>query len=127
MQCEPALTSGIILQFERHHAERDGHEKVRTGVICGSRLGSALASAITHLSKDDPPLYMVYSEADGPLPADAAPGQGIHHPNFGRQLKKKMDQLGIENVFLNQPGPQGRNPLAEMMQFFQKQFAKVGG
>jgi acetyl esterase/lipase len=48
-------------------------------------------SAITHLTKDDPPLYMVYNEADGPLPADARPGQGIHHPNFGRQLKKKMD------------------------------------
>jgi acetyl esterase len=81
------------------------------------------ASAITHLTKDDPPLYMVYNEADGPLPADARPGQGIHHPNFGRQLKKKMDGLGIENVFVYLPDAKGRNVAAEMLEFFQKQFA----
>jgi acetyl esterase/lipase len=81
------------------------------------------SSAITHLTKDDPPLYMVYNEADGPLPADARPGQGIHHPNFGRQLKKKMDGLGIENVFVYVPDAKGRNVAAEMLQFFQKQFA----
>ncbi|HVW38118.1 MAG TPA: alpha/beta hydrolase, partial [Pirellulales bacterium] len=39
------------------------------------------SSAITWLTKDDPPVYMVYNEADGPLPADAKPGRGIHHPN----------------------------------------------
>lgn len=83
------------------------------------------ASAITHLTKDDPPLYMVYSEADGPLPADARPGQGIHHPNFGRQLKKKMDELGLENVFVYTPDAKGRNVQAEMLEFFKKQFSKV--
>ena len=82
-------------------------------------------SAITHLTKDDPPLYMVYNEADGPLPADARPGQGIHHPNFGRHLKAKMDELKIENVFVNAPDAKGRNVQAEMLEFFQKQFAKV--
>ena len=82
-------------------------------------------SAITHLTKDDPPLYMVYNEADGPLPADARPGQGIHHPNFGRQLKKKMDELHIENVFVYVPDAKVRNPAAEMLQFFQKHFAAV--
>ena len=78
------------------------------------------ASAITHLTKDDPPLYMVYNEADGPLPADARPGQCIHHPNFGRQLKKKMDELGIENVFVYIPDARGRNVAAEMLEFFKK-------
>ena len=82
-------------------------------------------SAITHLTKDDPPLYMVYNEADGPLPADARPGQGIHHPNFGRHLKAAMDELKIENVFVNAPDAKGRNVQAEMLEFFQKQFAKV--
>ena len=75
-------------------------------------------SAITHLTKDDPPLYMVYNEADGPLPADARPGQGIHHPNFGRHLKAKMDELKIENVFVNQPGAGRRNVNPEMLEFF---------
>lgn len=82
-------------------------------------------SAITHLTADDPPLYMVYNEADGPLPADAKPGQGIHHPNFGRQLKAKMDELNIENVFVYQPDARGRDVNAEMIRFFQKQFTKV--
>ncbi len=83
------------------------------------------SSAITHLSKDDPPLYMVYNEADGPLPADASPGQGIHHPNFGRHLKAKMDELEIENVFVYLPEAKGRNANTEMLEFFRKQFAKV--
>jgi hypothetical protein len=83
------------------------------------------SSAFTHLTKDDPPLYMVYNEADGSLPADARPGQGIHHPNFGRHLKAKMDELKIENVFVNVADGQRRNVNVEMLEFFQKQFAKV--
>lgn len=83
------------------------------------------SSAVTHLTKDDPPLYMVYSEADGPLPPDAKPGQGIHHPNFGRQLKQKMDDLKIENVYVYTPDAKGRNVNAEMLEFFRKQFAKA--
>lgn len=82
------------------------------------------AAAITHLTQDDAPLYMVYNEADGPLPADAKPGQGIHHPNFGRQLKAKMDELGIENVLVL-PNDKGRNAGKEMFEFFRAQFAKA--
>jgi acetyl esterase len=68
---------------------------------------------------------MVYNEADGPLPADAKPSRGIHHPNFGKQLKAKMDDLGIENVYVYTPDAKGRNVPAETLEFFQKQFAKV--
>ncbi|WP_417383674.1 alpha/beta hydrolase [Gimesia sp.] len=83
------------------------------------------SSAIMHLTKEDPPLYMIYSEADGPLPANARPGQGIHHPNFGRDLVKKMNELGIENVFIyTGDNKSGASPQA-MLEFFQKQFAKV--
>lgn len=57
------------------------------------------ASAITHLTKDDPPVVMVYGEPDAPLPPDCKPGQGIHHPKFGHILKEKMDALGIECVY----------------------------
>lgn len=80
----------------------------------------AESSAITFLTKDDPPLFMVYSEADGPLPADARPGQGIHHPNFGRQLKKQMDALGVENVYVYTPDEPRRNANGEMVEFFQR-------
>jgi acetyl esterase/lipase len=84
------------------------------------------AAAITHLTKDDPPLLMYYSEADGPLPADARPGQGIHHPNFGRQLKAKMDELGIENEFVYLPESKARrNSIVEFIAFFQKAFDRV--
>lgn len=83
------------------------------------------SSAIMHLTKDDPPLFMTYSEADGPLPKNARPGQGIHHPNFGRDLVKKMNELEIENVFVYTPDSKNRNSFREMREFFQKQFAKV--
>ncbi len=36
-----------------------------------------------------------------------------------------MDELKIENVFVNQPGAGRRNVNTEMLEFFQKQFAKV--
>lgn len=80
------------------------------------------AGAITHLTKDDPPLYMVYNEADGPLPADARVGQGIHHPNFGKLLKKKMDDLAIENVYVYLRDAKGVDPNREMLAFFKKHF-----
>lgn len=83
------------------------------------------AAAITHLTNDDPPLYMVYNEPDIVPPADAKPGQFIHHPNFGRQLKAKMDDLGIENVFINGGGdPPTPQPPGGMLDFFKKHLLK---
>ena len=60
------------------------------------------ASPINFLTKDDPPVFLFYNEPKGPLPEDARPGQGIHHPNFGVALKEKMDPLGIECVLRHQ-------------------------
>jgi len=78
-------------------------------------------AAITHLTKDDPPLYMMYNEPDIVPPADARPGQFIHHPNFGKQLKAKMDELGIENVFINGGGnPPTPQPPGGMFEFLKK-------
>ena len=83
------------------------------------------SSAITHLTADDPPLYMIYSEPDIAPPSDSPPGKFIHHPNFGKQLKAAMDQLGIENVYIHTDTAQGRDPQAEMLEFFQRKFAAV--
>lgn len=84
------------------------------------------AAAITHLTADDPPLWMLYSEPDIVPPADSKPGAFIHHPNFGKQLKKKMDDLGIENVYVHTAdGPKGHNYMQEFVAFLQRQFAKV--
>ena len=66
-------------------------------------------SAIKHLTADDPPVFMLYSEADAPMPAGAKPGPGLHHPVFGHKLKAEMDKLGIESVYVHpsdKPPPQ---------------------
>ena len=86
------------------------------------------ASPITYLTKDDPPVFLYYQEPKGPLPADARPGQGIHHPNFGVLLKEKMDPLGIECVLRHRDDYKGKADVPgelhrEMVAFFQKQFA----
>jgi acetyl esterase len=50
-------------------------------------------SPLHHLTKDDPPVLLIYSR-----PLDAVitnQGIGIHHALFGKALKDKMDDLGI--------------------------------
>jgi acetyl esterase len=56
------------------------------------------ASPLNHVSTDDPPAILFYAEPKGPLPADAKPGQGIHHPRFGEALKAQLDPLKIECI-----------------------------
>lgn len=63
-------------------------------------------------------MYAFYSEPKGPLPADAKPGQGIHHINFGTYLKEKMDGLKIECIVRHRE--EAANPTAEIVEFFKK-------
>ncbi len=56
------------------------------------------ASPLTHVSHDDPPTILFYAEPDAPLPQDAKPGRGIHHPRFGAALKAALEPLGITCV-----------------------------
>lgn len=50
-------------------------------------------SPLTHLTKDDPPVYLAYkSRFDAKV---TTAGIGIHHPRFGQALKKHMDELKI--------------------------------
>jgi acetyl esterase/lipase len=80
------------------------------------------AAPINYLTADDPPVFLFYNEADRPVPADAPAGTGIHHPNFGRKLKEKMDALRIECVMKHQEEYRGAggNPQADMVRFFVK-------
>jgi acetyl esterase len=80
-----------------------------------------LAAPINYLTADDPPVYAFYNEPKGPLPADAKPGQGIHHINFGTYLKEKMDALKIECVVRHQEEV-AKNLTTEMVEFFKKHF-----
>jgi len=77
------------------------------------------ASVINHLTQDDPPVFMFYSEADEPLAADSAPGTGIHHPKFGHILKEKMDALGIESVYRHATDGQQPSGIEAMLAWLQ--------
>jgi acetyl esterase/lipase len=79
------------------------------------------ASAINYASAGDPPVWMLYNEPKGPLPADAKPGQGIHHPAFGDELKKVMDPLKIECTVRHTDDYKGGgkgNPTEDTVKFF---------
>jgi acetyl esterase len=81
------------------------------------------ASPITYVSKDDPPVFLFYNEPKGPLPADAKPGQGIHHPAFGDRLKEVLDPLKVECVLRHADdykGKPGETRNKEMVEFFVK-------
>jgi acetyl esterase/lipase len=54
------------------------------------------SSPINYISKDDPPVFLLYAEPKGPIRPDARVGEGIHHPKFGDALKAKLEPLGIE-------------------------------
>jgi len=78
------------------------------------------ASPINHLTKDDPPVFVFHRKAQD------VPGN-IHHANFGRHLKKRMDALGIEciqRLDTDYDTPDGR--IEEMMKFLKKHF-RMGG
>jgi acetyl esterase/lipase len=78
-------------------------------------------SAIKHLTADDPPIFMVYSESNVPLTPNAQIGQGMHHPIFGLKLKEAMDKLNIECVYMHTVESDA-NPNLEMVKFFRKHF-----
>ena len=50
-------------------------------------------SPITHVSKDDPPVFLNYGK---PAPTPVIKGDGIHHAGFGRLLKTKCKKMGTE-------------------------------
>ena len=52
------------------------------------------ASPVSHLTKDDPPVLLYYSQPDTPLPPDSTGRQHIHHPMFGHYLKERTDKVG---------------------------------
>ena len=74
-------------------------------------------SALSLISKDDPPIYMSYRMApDAPVPTGAkAGGWKVHHVQFGVALKEKMDTLSIE-VDLAYPG--SKNEYQGIVDFF---------
>ncbi len=56
------------------------------------------ASAITHLSRDDPPVYMTYRRGNVPVNVETAEGIWVHHVKLGLKLQEAMGKLGLECV-----------------------------
>jgi acetyl esterase/lipase len=84
------------------------------------------ASALTHLTADDPPVFLYYGYPMEIPPRSLA--DGIHSPQFGIALKERMDKLGIEcQLHLkNEYGgePTSRWYYRQMVDFFHRHLNK---
>ncbi|MDH3651466.1 MAG: alpha/beta hydrolase fold domain-containing protein, partial [Saprospiraceae bacterium] len=64
------------------------------------------ASPITHLTPDDPPIYLYYNGPNEPVDESTRWGTWVHHPLLGIKLKEAMDDhLGMECHLEYQDGP----------------------
>ena len=56
------------------------------------------ASAITHATADDPPIFLAYADkmTNVPLPPNTSKEDFLHHPMFGVYLKNVLDTLRVE-------------------------------
>jgi len=63
------------------------------------------ASPITHLTPDDPPIYLYYGGPNEPVDEATLWPTWIHHPVFGIKLKEAMDKLGMECYLEYKDGP----------------------
>jgi len=87
------------------------------------------ASPLSYVSSDDPPVILFYTEPNAPLPADAQPGDGIHHPRFGEALKSRLDPFGIECVQRQRENSPRRDEtkkamFREMLSFLGRHFSR---
>lgn len=64
------------------------------------------ASAITHLSTDDIPVYMTYNRGNIPVDLHTAEGVWVHHVKLGLHLQKAMNKLGLECVVASPDHPE---------------------
>ena len=63
------------------------------------------ASPITHLTPDDPPIYLSYPGPNAPVDEETLWGTWVHHPMFGIKLKEAMYYLGMECYLEYKDGP----------------------
>ena len=56
------------------------------------------ASPINHLSKDDPPVYMLYSRPNTKVTKETSAAEWVHHPLLGLKLQEQMRALDLECV-----------------------------
>lgn len=82
------------------------------------------ASPITHLTADDPPILMFFSQRNDPLPPNSSGREHIHHPKFGFYLQEKANELGVPmTLILREDRPDGF-PVDDYAEFFREHLAK---
>jgi len=74
------------------------------------------ASAITHLTKDDPPVYMTYNRPNNPVTMESSQGEWVHHPLLGLKLQEAMSELGLECT-VTAPGMEVESPYEDIFDF----------
>jgi hypothetical protein len=88
------------------------------------------ATAITHLTRDDPPVYLYYGFANKPFSPETSFAERAHHPAFGFYLKGRMDKVGVECVLRLGEDYRDKGKDApvqvhrDMVQFFLEHFPK---
>jgi hypothetical protein len=80
-------------------------------------------SSLLHASAGDAPLYMVYHNPNVPLPEDANPRDGAHHPIFGIELAEVLESFGVETTVVIQDRAEGGDPYGSLIEFIE---AKLG-
>ena len=85
------------------------------------------ASAIHHVTADDPPVFMYYDQLDVPLPPGSTGDEYVHHPELGRPLKEELDRLGVPVVFRLREESPGGPPFDEYVDFFRSAFGMPAG
>ncbi|HEC42441.1 MAG TPA: hypothetical protein ENI20_06395 [Bacteroides sp.] len=63
------------------------------------------ASPITHLTPDDPPIYLYYNSPNDPVDETTLWPVWVHHPMFGIKLKDAMWYVGMECHLEYKGGP----------------------
>ena len=56
------------------------------------------ASSITHLTRDDVPVYMIYSRPNTTVTVDTSSSEWVHHVKLGLKLQEAMAGLGLECI-----------------------------
>ncbi len=53
-------------------------------------------TAATHLTRDDPPVFLYYGFPNSPITPDTPRVERAHNPVFGTYLKERMANVGVE-------------------------------
>jgi hypothetical protein len=87
-------------------------------------------TAATHLTRDDPAVFLYYGFPNTPITPDTPRAERSHNPVFGTYLEQRMDKAGVQCVlrFLEDYGAAGEEaPLRmnrDQVRFFLEHFPK---